>query len=82
MESFSQKKLFDQFNLMNTLKVLLYFLPISLILGSAIVNINSLLIISNLFLIFFFNKGLFKSFQKIFFIFSFFLGIIILNIIF
>ena len=82
MESFSQKKLFDQFNLMNTLKVLLYILPISLILGSAIVNINSLLIISNLFLIFFFNKGLFKSFQKIFFIFSFFLGIIILNIIF
>ena len=54
MKSFSQKILLDQFNLINTLKVLLYFLPISLILGSGIVNINCLLIIGNLSLIFFF----------------------------
>ena len=82
MKSFSEKILLDQFNLINTLKVLLYFLPISLILGSGIVNINCLLIIGNLFLIFFFNRLLFKSYQKIFFIFYFFLGIIILNVIF
>ena len=82
MKSFSEKILLDQFKFINTLKVLLYFLPISLILGSGIVNINCLLIIGNLFLIFFFNRLLFKSYQKIFFIFYFFLGIIILNVIF
>lgn len=82
MKSFSQKKILDQFSLINTLKVLLYLLPISLILGNAIVNINCLLIISSLFLIFFFKKISLKNYQKIFFIFSFFLGIIILNVIF
>ena len=82
MKSFSQKKLLDQSNLMNMLKVSLYFLPISLILGNAIVNINCLLIIINLILIFFFNRELFTNYKKIFLIFSCFFGIIILNIIF
>jgi len=82
MKLFSQKKLLDQFNIMNTLKVSLYILPISLILGNAAVNINCLIITLNLILIFFSKKELFKAYQKIFLIFSLFFGIIILNVIF
>ena len=82
MKLFSQIKLLDQFNVINILKVSLYLLPISLILGNAAVNINCLVIIINLILIFFSNKELFKIYRKIFFIFFFFLGIIIFNVIF
>ena len=82
MKLFSQKKLLDQFNIMNILKVSLYLLPVSLILGNAAVNLNCLIIIFNLILIFFSNRELFKAYQKIFLIFSFFFGIIILNVIF
>jgi hypothetical protein len=51
-------------------------------LGNAAVNINCLIITLNIILIFFSKKELFKSYQKIFLIFSLFFGIIILNVIF
>ena len=82
MKLFLQKKLPYQLNLINILKVSLYLLPISLILGNAAVNLNCLIIIINLVLIFFSKKELFINYKKIFLIFSFFFGIIILNIIF
>ena len=81
MKLFYKKKLPEQLNLINTLKISIYLLPVSLILGNAAVNLNSLIIIINLILIFF-KKELFKNYQNIFLIFSFFLIIIIFNVIF
>ena len=82
MKLFSKKNLSNQLNLLNILKVSLYLLPVSLILGNAAVNLNSIIIIINLILIFSFKKELFRSYQKIFLIFSLFLIVIIFNIIF
>lgn len=82
MKLFLQKIFLDQFNIMNILKVSLFLLPVSLILGNAAVNLNCLIIIFNLILIFFSNRELFKTYQKIFLIFFFFFGIMILNITF
>ncbi len=82
MKLFSEIELTDQINITYILKVSLYLLPISLILGNAAVNINCLVTIIILIFIFFSNKELFKSYKKIFLIFFFFLGIIIINIIF
>ena len=66
MKLFSQKKLLDQFNIMNTLKVSLYILPISLILGNAAVNINCLIITLNIILIFFQKKNYSNLIKKYF----------------
>ena len=82
MKKFFNIKFSDQLNLINLLKVSLYLLPISLILGNAAVNLNCLIIIINLIIIFFFNRQLFNDYKKIFFIFIFFFVIIFLNIIF
>ena len=54
MKKFFNIKFSDQLNLINLLKVSLYLLPISLILGNAAVNLNCLIIIINLIIIFFF----------------------------
>ena len=82
MNSFSQKKFISRLKLLDFLKISLYFIPISLILGNAAVNINSFIAIVILGLIFFFNSHSFDNYKKIFLIFLLFFFIIILNILF
>ena len=82
MNSFSQKKFISRLKLLDFLKISLYFIPISLILGNAAVNINSFISIVVLGLIFFFNSNSFDNYKKIFSIFLLFFFIIILNILF
>lgn len=66
----------------NILKLLIYFIPISLILGNAILNINSLLIILMLSILINSKKKFFSDYKKIYFIFIFFFSLLILNIFF
>ncbi len=63
-------------------KLLIFFIPVSLILGNAVLNINSFLIILLLFFLGVLNKKFFLNYKKIFIVFSFFCILLVLNIIF
>ena len=64
------------------LKLLIFFMPVSLILGNAVLNISSLIIILLLFCLVMLNKKFFLNYKKIFIIFLFFFILLLLNIIF
>ena len=70
------------FGLFNILKVSLLLLPISIILGNAAININTLIIIILFFINFFFNKTLNYNYKNLTLIFIFFLILLIINIFF
>ena len=81
--NFYQKKIaLNNIKLFDFLKLLIYMLPISLIIGNSAVNINSFLIIIVFITEFFLYENLIKSYKKIFFIFGFFLFLFFLNILF
>jgi len=81
--NFYQKKItLNNIKLFDFLKLLIYMLPISLIIGNSAVNINSFLIFIVFIIEFFLHKNLIKSYKKIIFIFGFFLFLFCLNILF
>ena len=81
--NFYQKKIaLNNIKLFDFLKLLIYMLPISLIIGNSAVNVNSFLIIIVFITEFFLYENLIKSYKKIFFIFGFFLFLFFLNILF
>jgi len=81
--NFYQKKItLNNIKLFDFLKLLIYMLPISLIIGNSAVNINSFLIFIVFIIECFLNKNLIKSYKKIIFIFGFFLFLLFLNILF
>ncbi len=64
---------------LNVLKILFYLIPISLIIGNAVLNITTVLIIINLIIISFLDKNFFTKYQKIFLLFLFFLVLLLIN---
>ena len=81
MKTYLQENIVNFKSIEKILKLLIYFIPISLILGNAIVNINSFLIILILLILVFSKKNFLYKYRKIFLIFLFFSSLLILNII-
>ena len=82
MKTYLQENIINFKFIEKTLKLLIYFIPISLILGNAILNINSFLIIFTLLILIYQKKKLFLNYKKIYFVFIFFFSLLILNILF
>ncbi len=80
MDFFSIQTIKHNLSLFNILKLFFFLLPISLILGNAAVNINSVLIVLISLFIFFRDKNFLNFYKKILFIFIFFLFLFALNI--
>ncbi len=72
MKTYLQENIINFKFIEKTLKLLIYFIPISLILGNAILNINSFLIIFTLLILIYQKKKLFLNYKKIYFVFIFF----------
>ena len=82
MNFYLSNKLSPKLKMNQILKILIYFLPVSLIVGNAVLNINSFLIIINLILIFLFEKKLFTEYKNIVFIFIAVFFLILINVLF
>ena len=82
MKTYLQKNIVNLKFIEKFTKLLIFFIPVSLILGNAVLNINSFLIILLLFFLGILNKKFFLNYKKIFIIFSFFFILLVLNIIF
>ena len=65
--------------LFKALKFLFYLIPISLILGNAVLNITAVLIVINLIFISFLDKSFLIKYKNIFFLFLFFFKLLLLN---
>lgn len=65
--------------LFKALKFLFYLIPISLILGNAVLNITAVLIVINLIFISFLDKSFLIKYKNIFFLFLFFFTLLLVN---
>ena len=66
MKIYLQENIINFKSIEKILKLLIYFIPISLILGNAIVNINSFLIILLLLILIFSKKIFYINIRKFF----------------